>query len=136
MTNKKEISKEMYKFSRPDHFFKLQKFAVKMVAFWPNDQDVSYGRYALTLINAFYLTFLICGVEFNYAYINRANLGLVLDCLTPTITKAVTGIKLFVLYYHRDTLKFLIRAVYDLFVNGEFVDFIKRSYLTEFSYIF
>lgn len=62
---------------------------------------------------------------------------LVLDCLTPTITKLVTAIKILIILHYRKRVKYLLDILLDLFLKDTDDEAVKiNSSMSKYSYLF
>jgi hypothetical protein len=143
-----------FKFSAKRYFFLLQSLAMNLIGYWPGEEKPNKFKIAFAIFNANFL-FFICVVEFNFAYVNSDNLALVLtfkyptnirifknfrivlDCITPTITKLITGIKIISVTYNHRRFKTILDKLQVLYMEERGDKFLAiHSKMSKYSYIF
>lgn len=104
-------------FNDEKYFFYISRKVVKFVGFWPSN-DVTPLEIAFAIFNA--VEILAYGMfQLYFCFLNKNNLELVLNGLTPLVSQIVTALKIFFFVWKRNDMKKVLDYLYDSFVNGK-----------------
>lgn len=105
-----------------DEIFKVVQWELVLLGCWTKEGT---PYIFLTYFRAvFNVTLNSIGVvsECLFAFVNRKNLLLVLDCMCPTTTMGVTSFKMFMLVWRTKELNGIFESIKDAFKRGTFME--------------
>lgn len=99
----------------PQEFFRVPRRLLVLFGIWPMSSKSLPFFFYINLIS------LICtaSVITFFGFTNRQSIKLVLDSLTPSITEAVSAIKMCMLFYYRKDFRKILQKLFDLYIGGE-----------------
>lgn len=102
-----------------DEIFKFIQFELYFLGCWTAEGSrhacLTYFRAVLNGT----LNFIVVISQCTFAYLNRGNLLLILDCMCPTTTMAVTSFKIFMLVWRTKELNRVFDTIKDAFKRGK-----------------
>lgn len=122
------------KFASSCTFFRVQKFGWNMMGFWLGEDEITRLQLIVLLVNC--MEVLIYGVrtfskqQFRsfcqifqgwFIFVNRGNLVVVFDAITPFLTQIPTILRLLILVWYRNDLKYVLDYLKADFVNGKLI---------------
>ena len=118
---------DLEKFSAKKYFFPIQQLGWKFIGFWPGSDAVTKLQLAVAFLNVFEIL-VYCIFQFNFCYVNRTDLLVVLDAFTPLATQFTTPIKILVIVSRRHELKEVLDHLKNSFYSGE-IDSIENRFI-------
>lgn len=105
------------RFTDKKSFFRIQKWGWRLIGFWPGSDVVTRLQLALAVLNI--LEVLIYGVfQFTFCYVNRGNLVVLLDALTPWLTQITSSFKVAIIIWNRRDIKVVLDYLMESFSVG------------------
>lgn len=106
------------RFIERKYFFRVQKIGWKLIGFWPGSDNVSTFQIIISVLNS--LEVLIYAVfQLSFCYVNRANLVVLLDAMTPVTTQITSAIKALVIVSQRKQIKEVLDQLKKSFYHGK-----------------
>lgn len=123
-------------FSDKKFFFGVQKIGWTFLGFWPGSDNISACQLVYAVFNAFeVLTSAI--FQLNFCFVNRQNLVILLDALTPLTTNITSAIKLLFIVWNRKEIKEILDHLKKSFYSDRKPEFIKiHGRISRISFIF
>jgi hypothetical protein len=109
---------QVERFTNKEFFFRVQKIGWKFIGFWPGSDDITKIQLIVAVLNAIEVLF-YCIFQFYFCYVNRSNLLVVLDALTPCATQLFCGLKILVVVWKRKDIKVVLDHLKDSFYFGK-----------------
>ncbi|KAL7037839.1 hypothetical protein ACKWTF_009375 [Chironomus riparius] len=104
-------------FTSKRSFFRIQKFGWKLMGFWLASDEVT--RFQLLFLLGNCMEVLIYGIfQCWFIYVHQGNLVVQFDALTPFLTLIPTVLRLLILVWHRNDLKYVLDYLENAFVNA------------------
>lgn len=105
------------RFNDEKYFFRIQKLGWMFIGFWPGSDNIQAYQVAIAVINL--MEVLIYGVfQINFCYVNRENLILLLDAMTPLFAQLFTAIKALIVVWKRDKVKIILDHLKQSFIKS------------------
>lgn len=106
------------KFSDKKFFFPIQRLGWRIIGFWPGSDNITKLQIFIAVFNA--LEILVYSFfQFNFCFLNRGKLIVVLDALTPLATQFTSGLKILYIVWWRREIKQILDFLRDAFDNGK-----------------
>lgn len=112
------------RFSDKKFFFPIQKLGWRFIGFWLGSDNITRLQILVAVLNSFEVL-IYCVFQFNFCYVNRDKLVVVLDAATPLATQFTTALKILLIVWHRRDLKIILDFLKDSFYYGEFWNLLK-----------
>lgn len=105
------------RFSQKKFFFRVQKIGWKFIGFWPGSDKFSSFISIHVILNCLEVL-IYAAFQLAFCFVNRGNLVVLLDALTPVATQIVSAVKALVILWRRKDIKETLDYLRDSFYSG------------------